>query len=79
MFNLSSAQGARFAEIVTEMADRVKRLGPSPIKPGAEALETGMNEMTREAEKRIVAAQRAGQTCDCDGSCSDAVAVGARR
>jgi F420-non-reducing hydrogenase iron-sulfur subunit len=32
MFNLSSAQGARFAEIAREMADRIKGLGPSPIK-----------------------------------------------
>lgn len=31
MFNLSSAQGARFAEIVTEMHDRVQGLGPSPL------------------------------------------------
>jgi coenzyme F420-reducing hydrogenase delta subunit len=32
MFNLSSAQGARFAEIAREMVDRIKALGPSPIK-----------------------------------------------
>jgi hypothetical protein len=32
MFNLSSAQGARFAEIVTEMHERIQRLGPSPIR-----------------------------------------------
>ncbi len=32
MFNLSSAQGARFAEIATEMTDRIRQLGPSPIK-----------------------------------------------
>jgi len=32
MFNLSSAQGARFAEIAREMTDRIKALGPSPIK-----------------------------------------------
>ena len=32
MFNLSSAQGARFAENAREMADRIKGLGPSPIK-----------------------------------------------
>ena len=28
MFNLSSAMGGRFAEIVQEMTDRVKKLGP---------------------------------------------------
>jgi coenzyme F420-reducing hydrogenase delta subunit len=32
MFNLSSAQGARFAEIAREMVDRIRALGPSPIK-----------------------------------------------
>ena len=32
MFNLSSAQGQRFAEIATEMVERIKGLGPSPVK-----------------------------------------------
>jgi len=32
MFNLSSAEGTRFAEIVTEMTDRLARLGPSPLR-----------------------------------------------
>lgn len=32
MYNLSSAQGARFAEIATEMVEIVKKLGPSPVK-----------------------------------------------
>lgn len=31
MFNLSSAQGARFAEIANEMVARIKELGPSPV------------------------------------------------
>lgn len=31
MFNLSSAQGQTFAEIVTLMTDRLKKLGPSPL------------------------------------------------
>lgn len=29
MFNLSSAMGARFAEIVEEMSERIKKLGPT--------------------------------------------------
>jgi F420-non-reducing hydrogenase iron-sulfur subunit len=33
MFNLSSAQGPRFAEIATEMTERAKALGPSPLNP----------------------------------------------
>jgi len=32
MYNLSSAQGQRFAEIANEMMERIKELGPSPIK-----------------------------------------------
>jgi len=31
MYNLSSAQGPRFAEIATEMTDRARQLGPSPV------------------------------------------------
>jgi len=31
MFNLSSAMGPRFAEIAIEMADRIKKLGPTPV------------------------------------------------
>ena len=40
MFNLSSAMGTRFAEIVKEMTDRITKLGPTyiskqkePVKP----------------------------------------------
>ena len=32
MYNLSSAEGSRFAEIVTEMNERINSLGLSPIK-----------------------------------------------
>ena len=31
MYNLSSAQGARFAEIAREMVAKIKELGPTPI------------------------------------------------
>jgi len=31
MFNLSSGQGPRFAEIAREMYERIKALGPSPV------------------------------------------------
>ena len=33
MYNLSSAQGPRFAEIATEMTAKTKELGPSPLNP----------------------------------------------
>lgn len=32
MYNLSSAMGARFAEIAAEMTEKVKEIGPSPLK-----------------------------------------------
>jgi len=32
MFHVSSAEGARFAEIVTEMSGRLTELGPSPLR-----------------------------------------------
>jgi F420-non-reducing hydrogenase iron-sulfur subunit len=35
MFNLSSAEGPRFAEIVREMHERIVKLGPNPLKAGA--------------------------------------------
>ena len=34
MYNLSAGMGGRFAEIVNEMDERVRALGPSPIRPG---------------------------------------------
>jgi F420-non-reducing hydrogenase iron-sulfur subunit len=32
MFNLSAGEGPRFAEIAREMVERIKVLGPSPLK-----------------------------------------------
>jgi len=32
MYNLSAAEGARFAQIAREMTDRIRELGPSPIR-----------------------------------------------
>ncbi len=32
MYNMSSAQGQRFAEVAREMTERVRALGPSPAK-----------------------------------------------
>lgn len=38
MFNLSSAMGGRFAEIVEEMTERVKKMGPTYISKKAEVV-----------------------------------------
>jgi len=32
MYNLSSAQGPRFAEIANEMTEKIRELGPTPVK-----------------------------------------------
>jgi len=46
MYNLSAAEGARFAQIAREMTDRIRALGPSPIrtKGGRELREEGAEE-----------------------------------
>jgi len=36
MFFLSSAEGARWAEIATEMTERILKLGPNPLRNGTE-------------------------------------------
>jgi len=33
MYNLSSSEGPRFAEFAAEMDERIRKLGPNPIKP----------------------------------------------
>jgi F420-non-reducing hydrogenase iron-sulfur subunit len=37
MYFLSSAEGARFAEIATEMTERIQALGPNPLRDGSSA------------------------------------------
>ena len=64
MFNLSSAEGPRFAQIVTEMATRLTGLGPSPLRPARDISEAGVLEMTRQAEI-MLASDRAGEPNDC--------------
>ena len=34
MYNMSAAQGPRFVEVANEMNEKIKNLGPSPIKGG---------------------------------------------
>ncbi len=53
MFNLSSAEGPRFAAIVTEMHARLTRLGPSPLRPDHKTMEEGVQEMARQAEAAL--------------------------
>jgi hypothetical protein len=32
MYNMSSAMGAKFADVATEFTERIKQLGPNPVK-----------------------------------------------
>jgi F420-non-reducing hydrogenase iron-sulfur subunit len=34
MFNMSASQGQRFAECAREMTERIRTLGPSPVRKG---------------------------------------------
>ena len=54
MYNLSAAEGARFAQIAREMTDRIRDLGPSPIrtKGGKELKEEGEAEEGEQKEVR---------------------------
>jgi len=53
MFNLSSADGARFAEIVTEMHERIARLGPSPLRHDRRYAEQRLEELGERAASAI--------------------------
>ena len=57
MFNLSSAEGPRFAEIVTLMTERLRKLGPSPLRVKPAAVRQNIQEMTQQAETALVGAR----------------------
>ncbi len=60
MFNLSSAEGARFAQIVTEMSERLIQLGPSPLRKDAASVRKNVQDMTEQA---AVAVQEKQNDC----------------
>lgn len=53
MFNLSSAEGTRFAEIVTEMNDRLAQLGPSSLRRDPNVGEETIHEIEGQAEAAV--------------------------
>jgi F420-non-reducing hydrogenase iron-sulfur subunit len=57
MFNLSSAEGTRFAEIVTIMSQRLAKLGKSPLRPNHQTVIKNIQEMTDEADEALVGAK----------------------
>lgn len=46
MYFLSSAEGARFAEIATEMTERIRALGPNPLREGSSAFHYARRKQT---------------------------------
>jgi F420-non-reducing hydrogenase iron-sulfur subunit len=53
MYNLSAAEGARFAQIAREMTDRIRGLGPSPIRTkGGRELREGEEEEQKEVSSK---------------------------
>jgi coenzyme F420-reducing hydrogenase delta subunit len=57
MFNLSSAEGTRFAEIVKEMSQRIRRIGPSPLRPDPATMDRHLRRMEHEAEAALAKEQ----------------------
>jgi F420-non-reducing hydrogenase iron-sulfur subunit len=53
MFNLSSAEGPRFAEIVNEMNRRLKTLGKSPLRSDRKNLQQEIQKMTFQADEAL--------------------------
>lgn len=58
MFNLSSAEGGRFAEIVTTMVERIKLLGRSPLRHEPDRIEQEVHEISRQAEAMLAGERR---------------------
>ena len=58
MFNLSSAEGTRFAEIVTEMSERIAKLGLSPLRAHRGQVESSIQEMSEKAALAIAGENR---------------------
>ena len=50
MYNMSAAQGPRFVEVAKEMTDKIKNLGPSPIK-GGERMKVEEKNLTTEVKE----------------------------
>ena len=53
MFNLSSAEGPRFAQIATEMSERIAKLGPSPLRVNRTMVDASIDDMKKQAQRAI--------------------------
>lgn len=57
MFNLSSAEGPRFAEIATEMHERIVKLGPNPLRRPRESVLAAVAEVAQKTQAAIAGEQ----------------------
>jgi F420-non-reducing hydrogenase iron-sulfur subunit len=57
MFNLSSAEGPRFAEIVGIMSQRLAKLGRSPLRPDRQTVNQEIQAMTDQAQEALAGAK----------------------
>lgn len=53
MYNLSSAEGTRFAEIAAEMNERIAKLGLSPLRKAPAEVARAIEEMDKEAQAAL--------------------------
>jgi F420-non-reducing hydrogenase iron-sulfur subunit len=58
MYNLSSAEGPRFAEIVREMDARIGPFGPSPLRKDAHKMEEGIAAMSKQLEPTVAGGRK---------------------
>ena len=58
MYNLSSAEGVRFAQISREMNERIKKLGPSPLRLNDKQMDANVEELSLEADEKVKADAR---------------------
>jgi DNA-binding ferritin-like protein len=49
MFNMSASEGPKFAETVDEMTERLRKLGPSPLR-NAEPVERAQSAPSEQTE-----------------------------
>ena len=53
MFNMSAAMGPKFAEVAREMTERIRKLGPNPIKKYAKRIEHSAQRKEEQTAERI--------------------------
>jgi flagellar motor protein MotB len=58
MYNMSAAMGPRFAEVAREMTEKIRKLGPSPIKKYAKGMEQGAGGKAEIRKDAPVAAEK---------------------